>query len=261
MTSGVAAFTPSRIIPLPRGMHSAHISPDGARFAMLATPGAPDPLDDVRTVVEPDRTSLYVVNVDGTGGAWWCPELKQIADGPISGGAVAWSRDAASIAVVSQTPKIGFKDIRSTIEVCSGPGNARRAADIVNAVNGVAWAADGRTLVFRQTTTNVLTPDHVWTVPASGGTPIDKTPSLTGSALLMVGDAQGRVWVLVARGVQDEVDRFDNGALTPRYRWPEGSLAGLPVSSELASAPPDRSRSPSAIPSTPSRGRSLGRMR
>jgi dipeptidyl aminopeptidase/acylaminoacyl peptidase len=238
VSSGVAASTPSRIIPLPRGMHSAHISPDGARFAVLATPGEPDPLADVRTVVEPDRTSLYVVNADGTGGAWWCPELKQIADGPISSGALAWSRDASSIALVSQTPKIGFKDIRSTLEVCTGPGSARRAADVVNAVTGVAWAGDGRTLVFLSTTTNVLTPDHVWTVPASGGRPTDRTPSLAGSAMQIRGDAQGRVWVLVARGVQDEVDLFDNGALTPRYRWPEGTLAGLPVSSDLGSAPP-----------------------
>ncbi len=35
MPSGVAATAPSRIIPLPRGIHSARISPDGAHFAIL----------------------------------------------------------------------------------------------------------------------------------------------------------------------------------------------------------------------------------
>src|SRR5215472_9367456 len=201
MASGAAAATPSRIIPLPRGIHSAQLSPDGARFAILATPGEPDPLAEVHTVVEPEETGLYVVGADGTGGAWWCSELKHIADGPISLGAMAWSRDASALAVVSQTPKIGFKDIRSTIDVCSANGS-RRVAEIANVASGVAWTGDGRTLAFLSTTTNVLTPDHVWTVPAAGGTPGDRTPSLAGSALKLGADARGRVWVLVARGVQ-----------------------------------------------------------
>ena len=69
LVAGVAASTPGRIIPLPRGIHSAQISPDGARFAVLASPRDVDPLDEIRTVVEPDETSLFVVNTDGTGGA------------------------------------------------------------------------------------------------------------------------------------------------------------------------------------------------
>jgi dipeptidyl aminopeptidase/acylaminoacyl peptidase len=237
MASGVAAATPSRIIPLPRGIHSAQLSPDGARFAILATPGEPDPLAEVRTVVEPEETGLYVVGADGTGGSWWCSELKHIADGPISLGAMAWSRDASALALVSQTPKIGFKDIRSTIDVCSANGS-RRVAEIANVASGIAWTGDGRTLAFLSTTTNVLTPDHVWTVPAEGGTPGDRTPSLAGSALKLGADARGRVWVLVARGVQNEVDAFDGGTLKPVYRWPAGSLLDLPVGSDLGSAPP-----------------------
>jgi dipeptidyl aminopeptidase/acylaminoacyl peptidase len=236
MNAGVAASTPARIIPLPRGMHSAHLSPDGARFAILATPGEPDSLSDVRTVIEPEQTSLYVVGADGTGGAWWCPELKRIADGPISGGVMAWSRDSSAIALVSQTPKIGFKDLNSTIDICGASG-ARRVAEIANAVSGLAWNGDGRTLAFLSTTTNVLTPDHVWTVAAVGGTPVDRTPSLAGSAMQLGGDAHGHVWVLVAHGVQNEIDAFDNGTLTPLYRWPAGSLMGLPIASDLASSP------------------------
>jgi dipeptidyl aminopeptidase/acylaminoacyl peptidase len=230
------ARTPTRVIMLPRGIHSVQISPDGARFAVLASPGEPNPLDEVRTVVEPDRTSLYVVNVDGTNGAWWCSALTRIADGPIAGGALAWSHDSASVAVVSQTPKIGFKDLLSNIDVCSSNG-PRRAAEVPNSVSGIAWTDGGRTLAFLSTTTNVLTPDHVWTVPAAGGTPVDRTPSLAGSATSLTGDAAGRVWVIVARGVQNEVDRFENGALTTAYRWPSGSVVGLPVSSDIAGTP------------------------
>ena len=127
----------------------------------------------------------------------------------------------------------GFKDLASTIDVC-GPNGSRRAAEVPNAVSGVAWTDGGGTLAFLSTTTNVLTPDHVWSVPASGGKAVDRTPSLTGSATSLAGDAAGRVWVVVARGVQNEIDRFENGALTTAYRWPAGSVAGLPVSSDLA---------------------------
>jgi dipeptidyl aminopeptidase/acylaminoacyl peptidase len=237
VASGAAARTPSRILPLPRGMHSARLSPDGARFAVLASPGDPDPLDDVRTVVEPRATSLYVVNADGTGGAWWCGALTQIADGPISGGAVAWSPDGGSVALVSQTPKIGFKEIRSSIDVCRA-GGAQRVAQVPNSVGGMAWTDEGKTLVFLSTTNHVLTPDHVWSVPSAGGAAVDRTPALAGSAMSLTGDARGRIWVLVARGVRNEVDAFDHGALTPAFGWPEGSVEGLPVASELAAAPP-----------------------
>jgi dipeptidyl aminopeptidase/acylaminoacyl peptidase len=236
ISSGVVAATASRIVPLPRGMHSTLMSPDGARFALLASPQPPDPLDEVRTVVEPEHTSLYVVNADGTGGAWWCPSLTTIADGPISGGALAWSRDGASLAVVSQDPKIGFKEARSSIDVCSAAG-VRHIANVSNSVSGIAWTADGRDLAFLSTTSNVLTPDHVWTVPAAGGAPVDRTPALAGSAVSLGADARGRVWVVVARGVQNEIDAFENGALQPRFRWQAGTVIGLPVSSELASAP------------------------
>jgi dipeptidyl aminopeptidase/acylaminoacyl peptidase len=236
LVSGVVASTPSRIILLPRGIHSAQISPDGARFAVLASPRAPDPLDDVRTVVEPQQTSLYVVNADGTNGAWWCPAITTVADGPTAGGALAWSRDAASIALVSQSPKIGFKDLTSSLDVCSAAG-ARHVADIANAVNGVAWTADGKDLAFLSTTNNVLTPDHVWTVPAAGGAPVDRTPALAGSAMSLGGDPRGHVWVLVARGVQNEIDEFTGTGLAPAYRWRDGSLQGLPAISELAAAP------------------------
>jgi dipeptidyl aminopeptidase/acylaminoacyl peptidase len=236
ISSGVVAATPSRIVPLPRGMHSALISPDGARFAILASPQPPDPLDDVRTVVGPEQTSLYVVNADGTGGAWWCPSLTTIADGPISGGALAWSRDGASLAVVSTDPKIGFKETRSSIDVCSAAG-VRHVANIPNSVSGIAWSSDGRDLAFLSTTSNVLTPDHVWTVSVAGGAPVDRTPALVGSAVSLGADARGHVWVVVARGVQNEIDAFENGALQPRFKWPAGTVLGLPVASELASAP------------------------
>ena len=236
LVAGVAASTPARIIPLPRGIHSAMISPDGARFAILASPRAPDPLDEIRTVVEPDEASLFVVNTDGTGGAWWCGGLKTIADGPLSGGALAWSSDGASLAVVSQTPKIGVKELHSSIDVCSASG-MRRVAEVPNVVGGIAWTGGGRELAFLSTTTNVLTPDHVWTVAAAGGTPADRTPALAGSALSLAGDPRGHVWVVVAHGVKNELHDFSAGTLKPVYRWPDGSVSGLPAFSELAGAP------------------------
>lgn len=75
----LATDKPTIIISLKSGMLSAVLSPDGSRFALLADPRPPDPLADTRSVVESDENSLYVVNSDGSDGAWWCPELKNIS--------------------------------------------------------------------------------------------------------------------------------------------------------------------------------------
>ena len=52
-------------------------------------------------------------------------------------------------------------------------------------------------------------------------------------------DANGNAWVNVARGVQSEVDAFQNGTLVPTYKWPEGTIDGLPVSPQILPAPDD----------------------
>ncbi len=232
---------PSLLVALPKGIHSALLSPDGSRYAILAGPTPPDDLSDVHTVVEPELTSLYVVGADGTGGRWWCPDLKNIADNPGAGnavgaGAMAWAPGGAALAVVSATPKIGYHYVRSFLDVCTVEGS-RRVAEIANAVAGIAWDNGGRDLAFLSTTTSVLATDHVWTVPASGGTPVDRTPKLDGSAMALAGDPRGKVWALVDRGVQNEIDSFQDGALTTAFHWPEGYIASPPVFSDLAGAP------------------------
>ncbi|MGE5244539.1 MAG: alpha/beta hydrolase family protein [Betaproteobacteria bacterium] len=221
---------PSTTVMLPSGIGAARLSPDGSKFLIVASPRPPDPMKDVRTVIEPDASSLYVVNADGTGGAWWCPALAQVQ-------AAAWASDSASIAVASSTPKVGHHDVRSFVDVCRADG-ARRVAEIGNSVNGVAWADGGSTIAFLSTTNSVLTPDHVWTVPASGGIPMDRTPTLEGSAMMLRGGARGQVWVLVEHGVQNEVDTFAGGALAPAFRWADGVVLGPPVASDIASAVP-----------------------
>jgi len=234
---GTPEAKPQVLTSIASGISRALISPDGSRFAVLADPRPLDPLADVRTVVENAPTSIYVLDADGSNGAWWCPDLKQVA-------AIAWSPDDRSLAVLSQTPMIGYHYIHSSIDVCSAAG-ARNVAKIPNAAaseapegpSGITWARDGKQLVFLSTITDVLTPDHVWTVPASGGTPVDRTPNLDGSALSITGDARGDVWVFVARGVQGEVDSFAQGQLKPAYRWPEGTVGDIPVAPEMASAP------------------------
>ena len=230
---GVAALKkstmPSHLILLPGGVHGASLSPDGTHFAILSNPDPPDDLAEVRTVVEPDATSVYVVKADGTGGNWWCPGLKNI-------GSVAWSPDSASLAAVSGTPKIGFHTFRTDLDVCTAAGS-RRAAEVPNVTSGIAWGEGGRELVFLSTANSVLTPDHVWSVAADGGKPVDRTPKLEGSAMGLWGDPRGKIWVTVERGVQNEVDTFAKGELTRAYRWPDGYVAGRPVFPELAGAP------------------------
>jgi dipeptidyl aminopeptidase/acylaminoacyl peptidase len=235
-----ANSTPSLLLMLPAGIHSAVLSPDGSRFAILADPRIPEPMPEVHRVIEPDQNSLYVVNADGTEGAWWCaasqktsnastPELHDVA-------AIAWSSDGSSIAVLSQTPKIGFHYVRSFIDVCRADMTLH-VAEIANVASNIAWAEGGKELAFLGTTSSVLTVDHVWTVPISGGTPVDRTPSLDGSALDLSGDPRGNVWVQVDHGVQNEIDSFQNGKLKMAFRWPNGVIESTPVFSEIAAAP------------------------
>jgi dipeptidyl aminopeptidase/acylaminoacyl peptidase len=236
LKDGKLAAAPSAVVVLPRGVESASPSPDGKQFAMTADPREPDPMDETRHVQEPDQTSLYVVNADGTGGAWWCANLKNISGTLTVGGgagAAAWSMDSSSLAVLSQVPRVGHHEVASAIDVCNASG-ARHVVDIPNAVNGIAWANGGREIAFLSTKSLVLTPEHVWTVPAAGGTAEDRTPNLNATAVQLAGDAKARVWVVVNRGVQGELDEFRDGALTTAYRWPDGIVRGTPVETEYA---------------------------
>lgn len=228
-TAAAAAAMPAPLTSLPRGISSAHISPDGSHYALIADPRLPDPLQDVHTVIEAAPTSIYVIGADGKDGAWWCPTLKDVSE-------FAWSSDGSSLAVLSQTPKIGFHYVRSFIDICSAAGT-RHVATLDNAAAGIGWIDDGKDIVFLSTTTPVLTPDHVWTVAANGGTPVDRTPKLEGSALQLAVDVKGQAWVTVARGVRSEVESFRNDALSPAYQWPDGTIDHGPVAPEIASAP------------------------
>ncbi len=228
-TPAAAAAASMPLTSLPRGIHSGVISPDGKRYAIVADPRLPDPMADVHTVVEAELASAYVINADGSGGTWWCPTLKEI-------GTIAWSPDGSSLAVRSQTPKIGFHDVRSSIDTCTALG-VHHVATIENSTSGIGWINGGKDLVFLGTVSPVLTPDHVWTVPAEGGTPRDRTPTLRGSAMQLSMDAKGNAWVTVMQGVQAEIDAFKDNALVPTYKWPDGAIDGNIVAPEISSAP------------------------
>ena len=222
-----AASVPSTLVLLPRGLQSATPSPDGKRFAVVADPRPFDPLEDVRHVIEAGESSLYVVNVDGTGGGWWCSGLKSIAN------EVAWNTDGTSIALLSQLPHIGYHRVSTSIDVCT-VATTRHITDVPNSAGSIAWADGGKEIAFVSTKSDVLTPEHIWTVASTGGTAEDRTPTLKGTAFALAGDTRGRVWVLVGHGVQNDIEEFRDGALKPTYRWPEGVVEGLPVRPEYA---------------------------
>ncbi len=228
--------TPVTTVMLPRGITGALPSPDGSRFAILADPRQADEHPDVHTIVEPDQTSLYVMKADGTGGQWWCSDLKDLSGGIAPGGgsqAIAWSPDGDSLATLSMTPKIGYHYVRAFVDVCSVSG-ARRLAEIPNSAGGIGWTNDGKDIALLSTTTSVLTPDHVWTVAVSGGKPVDRTPDLDATALGIAQDPHGRLWIQVNRGLHTEIDEFRDNALTPAFKWPDGFISGPPVFSEYA---------------------------
>jgi dipeptidyl aminopeptidase/acylaminoacyl peptidase len=220
---------PTQIIALPNGIHGNWISPDGNKFAFTADPRPADALAEVRHVAENDVNSIYVASATGTDGAWWCPDLKDVTD-------VAWSADSAQLAVVTQFQKIGHHDVRSSIWLCTS-GGVREVAEISNSVSGLAWANGGKDLAFASTTTDVLTPDHLWTVPVSGGTPQDQTPKLEGSITGVSNDPRGTVWAEMHKGTVVEVYSYRDGKLSPAYRWPGGVVYSPPAISPFASAP------------------------
>jgi dipeptidyl aminopeptidase/acylaminoacyl peptidase len=225
----LSAGKPTQILALPNGIHAAVISPDGTRFAALADPRPLDSLTEVRHVVENDVVSIYTVGVNGADGAWWCPELKSVTE-------LAWSPDGSQLAVVTQTPKIGNHDFRSEINVCTSSG-ARRVAGIENATAGIAWVDGGKTLAFASTTTHVLTPDRLWTVPAAGGAPVDRTPKLDGSIVNVANDPHGTAWAEVHKGTIVEIHAYRDGKFEPAYHWPGGIIYGAPAVSPFASSP------------------------
>jgi dipeptidyl aminopeptidase/acylaminoacyl peptidase len=227
---------PSTVIRLPRGVQSVIPSLDGKRFAIVADSRDPDSLNAIRHVITPQESSLYIVNVDGTDGQWWCTNLKNIS-GSIAGDgrALAWSADSESLAVLSHLPMIGNHRIQSGIDVCSASGT-KHVTEIPNAVSGIAWTNDDHDIAFLSTTSPVLTPEHVWTVSITGKEGRDRTPALKGTAMQMVGDARGHIWVLVYHGVQDEIDEFRSGSLRRAYYWPRGVLQGLPIESPYINA-------------------------
>ncbi|MGB6898585.1 MAG: S9 family peptidase [Candidatus Acidiferrum sp.] len=225
----LAAAKPTLIIALPNGIHGAMISPDGSRFAILADSRPKDPLEDVHTVVENDETSLYVVGIDGAGGAWWCSNLKFITD-------IAWSRDSSELAVMTQTPKLGHHELHSFVNVCNSSGS-RQLAEIPNGTGGIAWSSDAKEIIFASTATPTITPEHIWTVPAAGGTPVDRTPQLDGTAATVASDPQGTIWVEMHKGVITEADKFREGKLETAYRWPAGIVESLPVFPAFSTSP------------------------
>ena len=223
-----SAEKPTMLIALPKGIHAAVISPDGSKFVLTGDPRAADPLNEVRHVAENEVTSLYVVGSDGKDGAWWCPELKDVSD-------FAWSADSTQLAVVTQLQKIGHHDVAAAIQVCTASGS-RKVADVKNSIAGIAWASGGKELAFASTTTDVLTPDHLWTVPAAGGTPVDLTPKLRGTVNSVANDPHGTVWLSMHTGTAVEVYSYKNGKVEPAYKWSGGNAYSPPAFSEFATS-------------------------
>jgi dipeptidyl aminopeptidase/acylaminoacyl peptidase len=224
-----SAGQPTLSVGLPNNIENAIAAPDGKRFALLVDATPKDALEDVHTVVENDQPSLYVISAAGGDGGWWCPDLKFITD-------IAWSHDGARIAVTTQVPKMGNHELRSTISLCDASGS-KRLAEIPDATSGIAWSADGTQILFASTTAPTLTPEHVWSVPSSGGSAVDRTPHLEGSAQTLSGDAHGNVWVVLNKGVITQVAAYHDGQFGTPYQWPDGVLAGLPVAPAFNDSP------------------------
>jgi dipeptidyl aminopeptidase/acylaminoacyl peptidase len=235
MTGDKAAAAPTTLVVLPRGVDGMLPSPDGTRFALLADPRMPDPLDAMRTVIEPDQAGLYVVHADGTGGAWECTGVHDLSGGEGSQGLpVAWSPDGTQMVLLSSTTKIGNHDMHSQLDLCDATGELRHLATVGNSVSSVVFASPTE-IAFLSTSAPTQTPDHLYTVATSGGAATDRTPQLATTTEAMNADAHGNVFVEIAHGVRNEVDTYRDGKLTLAYAWPDGGV-GLPTSSPYTAA-------------------------
>ena len=224
-----AASVPSTSVLLPRGIETAVASPDGKHFAIVADPRPFDSLEDVRHVIECRPVQPVYRQFRWHRGQWWCSDLRSIAN------EMAWSADGTSIAVLSQLPHIGYHRVSTAIDVCSA-STTRHVTDVPNSGGSIAWADGGKEIAFLSTKSEVLTPEHVWTVASAGGSAEDRTPQLQGTAFSLAGDPQARVWVSVGHGVQSDLEEFRDGELKTAYRWQQGFIAGLPVRSDYAQA-------------------------
>lgn len=230
-----AAAAPTTLVVLPRGVDGILPSPDGTRFALLADPRPPDPLDATRTVIAPARRGLYLVHADGTGGAWACSAVHDLAGGEGSTGLpIAWSPDGSQLVLLSSSPKIGNHDIRSSLDLCSSTGALRHVATVNNSVAAAVFSGPSE-IAFLSTSAPTQTPDHLYTVPTGGGAWTDRTPRIAATTQAMTADPHGNVFVEVARGVRSEVDTYRDGNLVPAYSWP-GGIALLPVASPYTAA-------------------------
>ncbi len=236
MSGDKAGAAPATLVVLPRGVEGILPSPDGKLFALLGDPRAPDPLDAVRTVIEPEQTSLYVVRADGTGGEWKCGAVHDLAGGVGSAELpIAWSPNGAEVAMLSSSPKIGNHEMHSYVDLCSvGTGELKHVATVGNAASSIVFSGPEE-IAFLSTDAPTQTPDHLYTVATSGGTVTDRTPQLPTTTVAMDADERGSVFVAIAHGVRSEVDTYRDGKLTLVYAWPDG-CAHLPVFSPYAAA-------------------------
>ncbi len=238
LSGDAAAEAPTTLVALARGVEAIVPSPDGHRFAILADPRPVDSLAATRTVVEPEETSLYLVNIDGTGGHWACSKLTRIAGGEGSSTPpIAWSADSKQIALVTSESKIDHHNTSSSVALCSVADETAKAkvlTTIANSISSVAFSGPAE-VAFLSTPSPTLTPDHLYTVAISGGAATDRTPELPITLGALVGDAQGNVFVQLQHGVRNEVGLWKDGKLSTAYTWPDG-VVGLPTASPYAAS-------------------------
>ena len=231
-----AAAAPTTVVVLAHGEEGILPSPDGTKFALIADSRPPDPLDAVRTVVEPEQASLYVVRTDGTGGAWECTAVHDLSGGVGSSDLpIAWSPDGKQLALLSSSPKIGNHDMHSYLDLCSVGGGLKHLATIENSVASIVFTGPAE-LAFLSTKAATQTPDHLYTVSTSGGAVVDRTPELPTTTSVMTADAHGNVFVGISHGVRSEVHTYRDGKLTQAYAWPDGGVGRATFSPYTASS-------------------------
>jgi hypothetical protein len=120
--------------------------------------------DGTRVVFSSSRTGhgdLYVVGQDGTG-------LVRLTSSPYADTAPAWSPDSKQIVFVSSGPA------GNGLFLVNADGTGRRRLTIDKAgASTPAWSPNGQTIAFTRTVKG--TAAEIYTIPATGGTPVRLT--------------------------------------------------------------------------------------
>jgi dipeptidyl aminopeptidase/acylaminoacyl peptidase len=221
-------------------------SPDGRWLAVLFTD--PETEEEKKRKEERDDAvvwdhdqkyrRLWVIDPDTQSASCVSPAARQVRG-------YAWAPDAERLAV-DTTPNTRIDEVFGENEVAlisrSG-GDPAPILTLVGQAENLTWSSDGERIAFRARGDKVVHPEVVFTLPASGGEPVNITPDYWGTAERILSiDGGASLLMLGSEGVNLVPHRLGwDGELAPlvtgeQRGWAEGGFSVSRDGTRLAGA-------------------------